>query len=114
MLSPAWPFKDPEATLASLPKELPEGEGKKLVAARCTACHGADRFMPFHMDRDHWVRTDAGMRANMRAANVRDLTDDEAKLAQDYLAANFKPSGPPDPTDRFPTTCLHGKALKYH
>jgi len=113
MLAHAWPFKDPEASLASLPKELPEGDGKKLVAARCTACHGADQFMPYHMDRDLWEHTVAGMRANMRAANVRDLTDDEAKLVVDYLAANFKPSGPADANDRLPRTLLEGKALKY-
>ena len=112
-LLPAWPMKMPEAQLPSLPKELPEGDGKKLVAARCTVCHDAARFMAFHMNRDRWQDTVRGMRANMRGAKLRDLTDEEAKTAIDYLSANFPPTGPPDLNSRLPRFLLEGKALHY-
>jgi len=113
MLPRAWPMKMPEALLVTIQKELPDGEGKKLVAARCTACHDAARFMAFHMSGDRWAYTVRGMRANMRAAKLRDLTDDEAKLAISYLSANFPEKGPQDLNDRLPRTLLEGKALHY-
>lgn len=109
----AWPYKTPEADLAALPKDLPEGDAKKLLANRCTTCHGVDRIMSYHMDREHWDHTVMGMRANMRTGKLRDLSDDEAKQAVDYLTANFKPLRSPDPNDRLPRTLLDGKTLKY-
>jgi mono/diheme cytochrome c family protein len=112
-LLPAWPMKMPEAQLPLLPKELPEGDGKKIVAARCTVCHDAARFMAFHMDRERWQDAVRGMRANMRGAKLHDLTDEEAKTVIDYLSANFPPAGPPDLNSRLPRFLLEGKAMRY-
>jgi virginiamycin B lyase len=113
MLPRAWPMKTPEALMVTLSKDLPEGDGKKLVAARCTTCHNTERFIGFHMPRDRWAFTVRRMRGRMRTAKIRDLTADEAKLAIDYLSTNFPPTRPVDLNDRLPRTLLQGKALYY-
>ena len=81
MLPRAWPMKTPEALMVTVSKELPEGDGKKLIAARCTTCHDTERFIGFHMPREDGQFTIRRMRARMRTAKIRDLTPDEAKLA---------------------------------
>ena len=113
MLPRAWPMKTPEALMSAVSKELPEGNGKKLVAARCTSCHDTERFIGFHMPRDRWEFTVRRMRGRMQTAKLRDLTDDEAKLAVDYLSASFPPTRPVDLNSRLPRTLLDGKALRY-
>jgi virginiamycin B lyase len=113
MLPRAWPMKTPEALMVTVSKDLPEGDGKKLVAARCTTCHDTERFIGFHMPRDRWAFTVRRMRGRMRTAKIRDLTADEAKLAIDYLSANFPPTRQTDLNDRLPRTLLEGKALHY-
>src|SRR5579863_8380181 len=109
----AWPMKTPEALMVTVSKELPEGDGKKLVAARCTTCHDTERFVGFHMSRDQWAYTVRRMRARIRTAKIRDLTPDEAKLAIDYLSSNFAPTRQVDLNDRLPRALLEGKALHY-
>lgn len=109
----AWPMKTPEALMVTVSKELPEGDGKKLVAARCTTCHNTERFVGFHMPREDWAFTLRRMRARMRTAKIRDLSPDEAKLALDYLSTNFAPVRQVDLNDRLPRTLLEGKALHY-
>jgi virginiamycin B lyase len=113
MLPRAWPMKTPEALMVTVSKELPEGDGKKLIAARCTTCHDTERFIGFHMPREDWAFTIRRMRARIRIAKIRDLTEDEAKLAIDYLSANFAPTRTVDLNDRLPRTLLEGKALHY-
>jgi streptogramin lyase len=113
LLPHAWPMKTPEALMVTVSRELPEGDGKKLVAARCTSCHDLKQFIGFHMPREDWTFTVRRMRARMRTSKLRDLTPDEAKLAIDYLSANFGPKGPVDLNDRLPRTLLEGKALHY-
>jgi virginiamycin B lyase len=113
MLPRAWPMKTPEALMVNVSKELPEGDGKKLVAARCTTCHDTERFVGFHMPPENWAFTVRRMRGRMRTAKIRDLTADEAKLAIDYLSANFAPTRQVDLNDRLPRTLLEGKALHY-
>ena len=109
----AWPMKTPEALMVAVSKELPEGDGKKLIAARCTTCHDTERFIGFHMPREDWEFTVRRMRARMRTAKLRDLTPDEAKLAIDYLSTNFAPTRQVDLNDRLPRTLLEGKSLRY-
>src|SRR5450759_3047806 len=106
-------MKTPGALMGTVSKDLPEGDGKKLVASRCTTCHDTERFIGFHMPRDHWAFTVRRMRGRMRTAKIRDLTADEAKLAIDYLSTNFAPTRPVDLNDRLPRTLLEGKALHY-
>src|SRR5882757_10560172 len=109
----AWPMKTPEAQMAMVSKDLPEGDGKGIVATRCVTCHETERFVGFHMPRDRWAFTVRRMRGRMRTAKIRDLTADEAKLAIDYLSTNFPQTRPADLNDRLPRTLLEGKALHY-
>ena len=109
----AWPMKTPEALMVTVSKELPEGDGKKLVAARCTTCHDTKMFVGFHMPRDRWTFTVRRMRGRMVAAHIRDLTEDEGKLAIDYLSSSFGPVRQADLNSRLPRTLLEGKALHY-
>jgi len=113
ILPRAWPMKTPEALMVTVSKELPEGDGKKLIAARCTTCHNTERFVGFHMPREDWQFTVRRMRARIRTAKIRDLTEDEAKLAVDYLTANFGTTRKVDLNDRLPQTLMEGKALRY-
>ena len=113
MLPRAWPMKTPEALMVTVSKDLPEGDGKKLVAARCTTCHDTERFIGFHMPRDRWAFTVRRMRGRMRTAKIRDLTPEETKLAIDYLSTNFAPMRSVDLNDRLPRALLDGKALHY-
>jgi streptogramin lyase/cytochrome c5 len=113
MLPHAWPMRIPEGLNVTIPKDLPEGDGKKLVGARCTACHDAQRFMAFGMPRDRWEFTVRRMRGRMRTQKLRDLTEDEAKLAVDYLSASFPPKHAVDLNDRLPHSLMEGKALRY-
>jgi virginiamycin B lyase len=113
MLPRAWPMKTPEALMVTVSKELPEGDGKKLIAARCTTCHNTERFVGFHMPRENWAFTLRRMRARMRTAKIRDLTPDEANLAIDYLSANFASVRAVDLNDRLPRALLEGKSLHY-
>jgi virginiamycin B lyase len=113
MLPRAWPMKTPEALMVTVSKELPEGDGKKLVAARCTTCHNTERFVGFHMPREDWQFTVRRMRARIRTAKIRDLTEDEAKLAIDYLTANYGTTRQTDLNDRLPQNLLEGKALRF-
>ena len=99
--------------MVTVSKDLPEGDGKKLVASRCVTCHDTERFVGFHMPRDRWAFTVRRMRGRMRTAKIRDLTADEAKLAIDYLSTNFPPTRQTDLNDRLPRTLLEGKALHY-
>ena len=120
MLPRAWPMKTPEALMVTVSKELPEGDGKKLVGARCTTCHNTERFIGFHMPREDWAFTVRRMRARMRTAKIRDLTPDEAKLAIDYLSANFSPLRQVDLNDRLPrdaarrqVAALQGRPIRH-
>jgi virginiamycin B lyase len=113
MLPRAWPMKTPEALMVTVSKELPEGDGKKLVAARCTVCHDTAMFVGFHMPRDRWAFTVRRMRGRMVSAKMRDMTEDEGKLAIDYLFSNFGPLQAHDTNSRLPRTLLEGKALRY-
>jgi streptogramin lyase/cytochrome c5 len=112
-LARAWPMKVPEAIAVTVSERLPDGDGEKLVSARCTVCHDAARIMSFHMSRERWENQVREMRVNMRSAKMRDLTGDEAKLVVDYLSSNFAPNRPADLNDRLPRALLEGKALHY-
>jgi streptogramin lyase len=112
-LPPAWPHKLPEAQIAGLSLELPDGDGKDLVMEKCRACHTLQRMMVQRADRADWDHSVAGMRARMAAANVPDLTDAEAEKIASYLAAHFGPMQPYDPNSRLPTALLAGEALRY-
>jgi virginiamycin B lyase len=113
LLPPAWPQRIPEAQIPGVSTELPAGDGKDLVEARCTTCHDLVRVVVKRSDHDDWDHTVHRMRARMTAAGVPDLTDAEAATIADYLSIKFGLVQPYDPNSRLPTALLQGKALHY-
>jgi virginiamycin B lyase len=113
LLPPAWPQRIPEAQIPSVSMELPAGDGKDLVEARCTTCHDLKRVVVKRSGHDDWDHIIARMRARMTSAPMPDLADTDATTITNYLAANFKEVQPYDPNSRLPTTVLQGNALHY-
>ena len=113
MLPPAWPQRIPEAQIPGVSMELPAGDGKDLVDARCTTCHDLKRVVVKRSGHDDWDHIVARMRARMVATPMPDLTDADATTITNYLAANFKEVQPYDANSRLPTALLPGKALHY-
>ena len=74
--------------LADDAARLPEGNGKKLVEAACSGCHGLDAITSKKLSRQRWQVLVLGM-ADSRASLSK---TDEAELVE-YLTKNF---GEPD------------------
>ncbi len=125
-LAGAWPGRLPgeqggEADEArGAPPSLPEGEGKQIVQTKCVACHDAQRTVRARASRERWEEIILNMRAYAQGSTLaKDLTDQEAKVLLDYVAANFSGSRAgsgrpkPDPNSRLPRTLLQDEATKY-
>lgn len=67
---------------------MPEGEGKKLIVAKCQLCHTLERVVTSHRTRDDWD----GLIAQMVEQGAA-LNDAESKTVVDYLATNYSPQG---------------------
>jgi streptogramin lyase/mono/diheme cytochrome c family protein len=116
MLPPAWPQRIPEPEVLKVsidPKDLPEGEGKALVAEKCASCHDLRRTVVKRSNLDHWRHTVARMRTRMSVASIPDLSDAETNAIVNYLAAKFPEVQPYDANSRLPRAVLKGKALQY-
>jgi streptogramin lyase/mono/diheme cytochrome c family protein len=116
MLQPAWPKRLPEDLVAKVSKDakdLPDGEGKALVAEKCTVCHDVRRIGVKRSPRPDWEFTVHRMRGIMATQSMPDLTDAQAKTIVDYVSSNFKPMQPYDANSRLPRTLLTGKAMNY-
>ena len=92
---------------------LPEGRGKEIIQARCVSCHEGTRIAANRVDRASWRTTVQDMRAEMKNANLPDLTDQDAAALIDYLAANLQALPAPDPNSRLPRTLMAGEARNY-
>jgi streptogramin lyase/mono/diheme cytochrome c family protein len=117
MLPPAWPYNIPQAQVDKTPKDpsaLPAGDGKELVAEKCTVCHDVQRILVKRATEANWNYTVHSMRANMEAAGITPITDQEIDRIAKYLAANFKPlPGSGDINARLPRTLMTGQAMHY-
>ena len=72
---------------------LPDGEGKALVVASCTQCHGLGNITSAHLDREGWDKVAYAM-----VDRGATLTDAQIATIVDYLALNFpKHPGKPKP-----------------
>lgn len=125
-LAGAWPGRLPgerggeaEGATGRAAPALPEGEGKKVVETKCVSCHDAQRTVRFRANRARWEETIWNMRLYAQGSTLaKDLTDQEAKVVLDYVAANFgareRTARPkPDANSRLPRTLLQGEATKY-
>ena len=117
MLTPAWPGRVPETQVAKIStdaKDLPAGEGKALVAEKCTVCHDVQRILSKRSPADDWTFTVKRMRVNMAAANIPDISDVDAAAIVKYTTANFKPlPGGDDINGRLPNYAMSGESTKY-
>ena len=120
----AWPGRLPgeqvgEGGEGGAGPALPEGEGKQIVEAKCVSCHDAQRIVRVRANGDRWQTIFQNMRAYAQGSTLaQPLTDQETKVAMDYVMANFSGSGgsgkaAPDPNSRLPRTLLKGDATKY-
>jgi len=115
-LAPAWPHRVPEAEAAKAskdPKDLPDGEGKQLVADFCNSCHDLQRTVANRSDPDHWGHTVKRMRTRMIVASMPDLTEQQYNTIVNYLSDKFGPLQPYDANSRLPRTLASGKAVNY-
>jgi virginiamycin B lyase len=118
MLTPGWPGHPGNLSggesAGGPPPTLPEGDGKRLVGTRCQQCHDAAGIVSHRGDRNDWQLIVQTMRDFSQASvGAKDLTDPEAKVVVDYLAANFPAGNKPDPNSRLPRAVLKGDATKY-
>jgi virginiamycin B lyase len=122
----AWPGRPPgegggEAA-ATAPLNLPDGNGKQLVAGKCSACHDAARIANARYDRARWQTVIDDMQAYAQGSEfARELTSQEVNVVLDYLVTNFSDADgrsgrgrqPVDPNSRLPRRLLQGDATKY-
>jgi virginiamycin B lyase len=97
------------------PPNLPAGEGKAIVEAKCNQCHFLYRLTQMRWTHDNWEQKIAWMRERIHERpGAMDLTDQEEKTVVDYLAKNFSNTTPkPDPNGRLSRTLLQGDAARY-
>ena len=113
MLPPAWPQRIPEDQVRTASLQLPEGDGKTLVAEKCGTCHDLRRVVVKRSSHDDWDHTVARMRTRMVVALQPDLTETEFTTVVNYLAGKFPLVQPYDANSRLPQTLLAGKAMQY-
>src|SRR5262249_32802219 len=97
------------------PPNLPAGEGKAIVEAKCGQCHFLHRLTQMRWTHENWQKKIAWMRERVpERPGAVDLTDQEEKTVVAYLAKNFSNTTPkPDPNGRLSRTLLQGAAAKY-
>jgi mono/diheme cytochrome c family protein len=92
------------------PSSLPDGDGKAIITAACTSCHGLDLITPRQASRDEW----SGIVERMKSYGTS-LDSAQTTTVLEYLAKNFGPKGPtPDtPAPAGPTDAADaaGKAI---
>jgi quinoprotein glucose dehydrogenase len=76
--------KGPPQTAAEASASLPNGDGKAVVLATCTKCHGTGNFTSIRMSREGWEDEVNSMRAKGAVG-----TDDDFKKVIDYLTRTF-------------------------
>jgi competence protein ComEA len=73
-------------SLAAAGQSLPEGPGKDLVEAVCTACHTLERVAARHSTKAEWQDKVLEM-----LQEDPDITQQERDRIVEYLAKNFRP-----------------------
>jgi len=97
------------------PPNLPAGEGKAIVEAKCGQCHFLHRLTQMRWTHKNWEKKIAWMRERVaERPGAVDLTDQEEKTVVEYLAKNFNNLSPKaDPNGRLSRTPLQGPAARY-
>ena len=122
---PAQPEK--RRTPEDYEKLMPAGDGKAIVEAKCTLCHGVERVVLARYNRDDWQKTVDRMRLFIenrpdlqKQFHQEAMTPQETTAMVDYLVKNFGKDTPPlreeppsDPNGHLPRTLLKGTEAKY-
>src|SRR5262249_34104707 len=113
MLPAAWPQRIPEDQVRTASLNLPEGDGKTLVAERCGTCHDLRRVVVKRSSQDDWDHTVDRMRTRMMVALQPDFTPEETATVVKYLSEKFPLVQPYDANSRLPKSLMAGKAMQY-
>jgi hypothetical protein len=89
-VAPAAPA--PRAQAKDAASQMPDGEGKKLIVAKCQLCHSLERVVTSQRAKDDWQAV-----IDLMVEEGALLSDDEAKTVVNYLAANYGPKGATPP-----------------
>lgn len=81
-------FTTAAALAAGQGAQLPEGDGKAIVNAACTSCHGVDLITAKSASREDWTGTVDRMKTYGVTLDARQTT-----TVIDYLAKSFGPKG---------------------
>ena len=92
---------------------IPDGPGKDIIARNCAGCHSADTVAGSRKSPDEWAATVEDMRDRAQGSGVPELSDSDAVVLQEYLAANLPALDVPDPNSRFPRHLMTGEARNY-
>jgi hypothetical protein len=65
---------------------LPDGDGKKVLEDKCTACHDLTYVTKQHLNKDEWNDM-----VKIMVASGASVTDEESTVLVDYLVKNFGP-----------------------
>jgi hypothetical protein len=66
--------------------QMPDGDGKKIIVAKCQLCHTLERVVTATHAKEDWQAV-----IELMVSQGAALTDDETKTVVDYLSANFGP-----------------------
>ena len=97
------------------PPNLPAGDGKAIVEAKCNQCHFLHRLTQMRWTKNNWEKKLAWMRERLheRPGTV-DWTDQENAILVNYLSTNFSNTTPKaDANGRLSRTLLQGQAARY-
>jgi cytochrome c5 len=81
-------FTTAAAVAAGQNATLPEGDGKAIVTAACTSCHGLDLITAKLVSKEEW----AGIVDRMKTYGTT-LTAEQTTITVEYLAKSFGPKG---------------------
>lgn len=77
------------ASKVNMDEIFPAGAGRDLVLNNCQNCHTFVPIVILQMDEDAWTRSSLDHRGR-----VAGLSDEEFKMLDTYLKANFNPNRP--------------------
>jgi len=95
----------------AMPQELPEGEGKKLLEARCASCHSLEPVVSLKQSQGAWKE----LIVKMRGYGAQ-LDDKEVDVATEYLTKHFGPAAvkPETPEEKTARRLVDGICSSCH
>jgi cytochrome c5 len=97
--------------IVAVTQELPEGDGKKLLEARCTNCHDLKPVVSLRQNQDAWKE----LLVKMRGYGAQ-LDDKEVDVATAYLTKHFGPATvkPESPEEKTAKRLIDGICSSCH